>query len=431
MHDKQGRGKMILLLPGASATGRDFLLEKLLGNLDILGSRIGLGRPLCMEVARKTTTRPSRQVELLKKCVTHEEFLCGLDSGEIIAPYILESNGHRYGYERDVFKNNSADILVADASVYQVPHLKKEFGEDIYAAAMIATRDYREKNLKARGSENPEEMEQRLNLGDAHVAIAILMTGRKDIDYREYIHPDLANWVSSLIENERDASKRELVADIENAIEKFTRSQNIVSAIRNLVKSQPCMDDLIILTDDHRIDPELPIVKTKFFDLGVSLVADALKRKNKSNVSRVPFSRQIFSKFGYPDTLIKQYDNWSLMLRPNQTTLGSLVLVCNEDVKDLSAVSDVAMTEFTYVVRDIEKRMKVLFGYNKMNYLMLMMVDPEVHYHIIPRYSSSRIFDEFEFQDFSWPNPPALSRINEITSDTKERLVEYIREGFE
>ena len=31
-------------------------------------------------------------------------------------------------------------------------------------------------------------------------------------------------------------------------------------------------------------------------------------------------------KFGYPDTLIAEYDHWVVLLRPSQVTLGSLVL---------------------------------------------------------------------------------------------------------
>ena len=31
-------------------------------------------------------------------------------------------------------------------------------------------------------------------------------------------------------------------------------------------------------------------------------------------------------KFGYPETLIRQWDHWAVLLRPAQVTLGSLVL---------------------------------------------------------------------------------------------------------
>ena len=35
----------------------------------------------------------------------------------------------------------------------------------------------------------------------------------------------------------------------------------------------------------------------------------------------------ILKKFNYRENLIKEYKNWLLLLRPEQTTLGSLVLI--------------------------------------------------------------------------------------------------------
>ena len=36
-------------------------------------------------------------------------------------------------------------------------------------------------------------------------------------------------------------------------------------------------------------------------------------------------------KFGYPDSLIREYDHWVVLLRPQQVTLGALVLVCKDE----------------------------------------------------------------------------------------------------
>ena len=35
----------------------------------------------------------------------------------------------------------------------------------------------------------------------------------------------------------------------------------------------------------------------------------------------------VMKSFNYPHTLIKEYDNWVVLLRPMQVTVGSLVLV--------------------------------------------------------------------------------------------------------
>ena len=36
-------------------------------------------------------------------------------------------------------------------------------------------------------------------------------------------------------------------------------------------------------------------------------------------------------KFGYPTTLIREYEHWLVLLRPEQVTLGSLVLAAKSD----------------------------------------------------------------------------------------------------
>tara|TARA_B100001540_G_C15712030_1_gene599007 strand:- start:627 stop:1067 length:441 start_codon:yes stop_codon:yes gene_type:complete len=123
---------------------------------------------------------------------------------------------------------------------------------------------------------------------------------------------------------------------------------------------------------------------------------------------------QTLKRFGYPDTLIKEYDNWCILLRDQQITLGSLVLVCKDDVTKFSDISKNAFIEYRIVINDIEKRLQDKFKYDKVNYLMLMMVDPNVHFHVIPRYSKSKIFHGISFFDYGWPGIPTLSKYNEV-----------------
>ena len=56
-------------------------------------------------------------------------------------------------------------------------------------------------------------------------------------------------------------------------------------------------------------------------------------------------------KFGYPDTLIKQWDHWAVLLRPAQVTVGSLVLVARSDATAYSQLPDTAFAEQAVVVR--------------------------------------------------------------------------------
>lgn len=114
-------------------------------------------------------------------------------------------------------------------------------------------------------------------------------------------------------------------------------------------------------------------------------------------------------KFGYPDTLIHAYDHWVVLLRPQQVTLGAMVLACTEPVQTFHEVSAAGFAELRQVIGDIEHAARALTRYEKINYLMLMMVDPDVHFHVIPRYPQPITFAGLSFADAGWPGPPALA----------------------
>jgi diadenosine tetraphosphate (Ap4A) HIT family hydrolase len=113
-------------------------------------------------------------------------------------------------------------------------------------------------------------------------------------------------------------------------------------------------------------------------------------------------------KFGDPDNRIARSPYWTVLLRPRQPTLGSLVLVCREDVRAFSAVSAAAFADLQQMVRGIEGALRATVAYERINYLMLMMVDPDVHFHVIPRYASAREHGGVSYPDTGWPGPPAL-----------------------
>ncbi|MGH6874560.1 MAG: HIT family protein [Aestuariivirgaceae bacterium] len=120
-------------------------------------------------------------------------------------------------------------------------------------------------------------------------------------------------------------------------------------------------------------------------------------------------------KFGYPDALIRDYGQWCVLLRPAQVTLGALVLVAKPDVRAFSDLDAAAFAELAPVVRDIEVGLRDFSKFEKINYLMLMMVDPNVHFHVLPRYSGTRTFKGTVFDDRGWPGPPDLKAAPAIT----------------
>ena len=113
-------------------------------------------------------------------------------------------------------------------------------------------------------------------------------------------------------------------------------------------------------------------------------------------------------KFGYPGSLIKSYNYWSVLLRPQQVTLGSLILANHSNAHALSDLPSDEICELSDITKQIESVLTRCFKYDKINYLMLMMVDPHVHFHVIPRYQETRNFESLDFTDITWPGPPDL-----------------------
>ena len=135
-------------------------------------------------------------------------------------------------------------------------------------------------------------------------------------------------------------------------------------------------------------------------------------------------------KFGYPLTLIKEYEHWVVLLRPAQVTLGSLVLAAKSDVTAFGQLPAAAFAEQADVVAAIESALQSFVRYERINYLMLMMVDPNVHFHVIPRYSEPRTWDGIEFPDAGWAGPPRLDPAIKLSDPQTVQLAKEILLNF-
>jgi len=135
-------------------------------------------------------------------------------------------------------------------------------------------------------------------------------------------------------------------------------------------------------------------------------------------------------KFGYPGTLVAEWSRWLVLLRPAQPTLGSLVLVCREPATRFGAISAEAAAELREAVAAVERALGELLRFDKINYLMLMMVDPDVHFHVIPRYASVRRYADEEFADACWPGPPDLTRGAPLPEAVASQLARDLRSAL-
>ena len=135
-------------------------------------------------------------------------------------------------------------------------------------------------------------------------------------------------------------------------------------------------------------------------------------------------------KFGDPAQRVAQTDCWTVLLRPKQPTLGSLVLVCREPVRAFADVSAQGFAEMRQIIGLIEATLRDVVVYERINYLMLMMVDPDVHMHVIPRYQATRSFAGVEFADAGWPGPPVLDAAVSLDDATGVALLARLRDAW-
>jgi diadenosine tetraphosphate (Ap4A) HIT family hydrolase len=139
---------------------------------------------------------------------------------------------------------------------------------------------------------------------------------------------------------------------------------------------------------------------------------------------------QTIEKFGYPATLLKELEHWVILLRPAQVTLGSLVLAAKSDATAYGALPREAFAEQADAVALIERALAAFTRYERINYLMLMMVDPNVHFHVIPRYSEPHHWSGIEFHDAGWPGPPQLGSAVSLSGEQIGVLVEDLWANF-
>lgn len=135
-------------------------------------------------------------------------------------------------------------------------------------------------------------------------------------------------------------------------------------------------------------------------------------------------------RFGYPDTLIAEYEHWLVLLRPAQPTLGSLVLAAKSDATAFSALKPAATAGLHATIRDIERTLSDMIAYERINYLMLMMVDPHVHFHVLPRYQGERSACGVTVRDAGWPKAPALGEAVDLDPDRIAALRDWLRSGW-
>ncbi len=135
-------------------------------------------------------------------------------------------------------------------------------------------------------------------------------------------------------------------------------------------------------------------------------------------------------KFGHPATLVAEYEHWVILLRPAQPVAGALVLAAKSDATAFGDLPPAAHAELSRVTAAIEAALKSAVDYAKINYLMLMMQDPHVHFHVLPRYDGTRTLAGVTVTDAGWPAVPQLGEAVKLDEDRIAALVAALKPRF-
>ena len=136
-------------------------------------------------------------------------------------------------------------------------------------------------------------------------------------------------------------------------------------------------------------------------------------------------------RFNYPSSLIKEYVHWVVMVRPAQLTLGCTIIAAKSGCTSLGDLTPEEAAELPRVIGDFERTVRRLAPASKFNYLALMMVDPNPHFHAIPRYGAEVQFGGIVFSDVAFPNTPVLIPVRELTTEQLEGVRRWLQENWE
>ncbi len=139
--------------------------------------------------------------------------------------------------------------------------------------------------------------------------------------------------------------------------------------------------------------------------------------------------QEFTDKFRVNQLNIYETKHWIWSLRPHQATIGAGILSLKRECETFAELNLEEFADLGNIIKVIEPTLRQSFGYDVINYLMLMMFDKQVHYHIFPRYENPVEALGETWKDENWPAVPTLlgdalqeDRLQEIVSFIKSNL---------
>lgn len=115
------------------------------------------------------------------------------------------------------------------------------------------------------------------------------------------------------------------------------------------------------------------------------------------------------AKFRVTELALLATDHWVWSLRPGQCTIGAGILSLARPATAFAQMTAAEGADLAVIVAKLEAVLERFSAPDKMNYLMLMMVDPHLHFHVIPRYAQAREVAGRTWTDSGWPALPNIA----------------------
>ena len=100
-----------------------------------------------------------------------------------------------------------------------------------------------------------------------------------------------------------------------------------------------------------------------------------------------------------PRFAVGETTHWVIALNTDQALLGRCYLALKRPETDVTALMGDELTDLWVGVRRVKAALDDLWTPDHYNYAFLMNVDPQVHFHVIPRYRGRREFAGGTFTD--------------------------------
>jgi diadenosine tetraphosphate (Ap4A) HIT family hydrolase len=127
-----------------------------------------------------------------------------------------------------------------------------------------------------------------------------------------------------------------------------------------------------------------------------------------------------------PTDYVSTWPYWQVIINHSQDYLGKVMLVLLRHETDVTSLTEAEQVEFCQLLAMVRKALSTLFQPDHFNYAFLMNGDHHVHFHVIPRYATSREFAGLIFTDGQLSEHYQL-RDNLVDVKVRQILAEALR----